>query len=56
MKRLSSLMQNTDFAINFGAATFPDHALTFEQLLEHAETDLQHRINGPISADVLKEA
>lgn len=56
MKRLTILTQSAEFAINFGAATFPDHALTFEQLLEHADLDLQKRIKGHISADVLKQA
>lgn len=56
ISRLNAMMENTEFSINFGAATFPDHALAFEQLLAHAEMDLQERINGHIHVDVLKEA
>jgi hypothetical protein len=55
IKRLNSLTQSTEFFINFGAATFPDHALAFEQLLEHAEMNLQQRVNGHINVDALKE-
>jgi predicted signal transduction protein with EAL and GGDEF domain len=53
--RLNSLTQSTAFSINFGAATFPDHALTFEQLLEHAESNLKLRTNGHINVDVVRE-
>jgi hypothetical protein len=53
--RLNSLTQSTAFSINFGAATFPDHALTFEQLLEHAESNLKQRTNGHINVDVVRE-
>lgn len=53
--RLKSLAQSEDFPINFGVAIFPDHALTFEQLVEHAETDLQQRINNPMGVNSLQE-
>ena len=53
--RLKSLAQSEDYPINFGVAIFPDHALTFEQLVEHAETDLRQRINSPIGVNSLKE-
>lgn len=56
MNRIHLLMQSTELSINFGAATFPEHALTFEQLLDHAETNLQQRTNGHVKADILKEA
>lgn len=56
IKRLTSLTKGTEFSIKFGAATFPDHALAFEQLLEHAEVNLQQRVNGHVNIDVLKEA
>lgn|GEM_PF-1513604 len=49
--RLRSLVQSELFSINFGAATFPDHALTFEQLLEHAELNLQQQLDSRISVD-----
>lgn len=55
IKRLNALTRSTEFSINFGAATFPDHALAFEQLLEHAESNLQQRVNGHIKVDVFKE-
>jgi hypothetical protein len=56
IKRLNGLTESTEFSINFGAATFPYHALAFEQLLEHAEANLRQRVNGHINVDVLKEA
>lgn len=55
INRLNGLTESTEFSIKFGAATFPDHALAFEQLLEHAEANLQQRVNGHINVDVLKE-
>jgi len=55
IKRLNALTHGTELSINFGAATFPDHALSFEQLLSHAETNLQQRLNEHINVDVLKE-
>jgi hypothetical protein len=55
ISRLGALTQSIDFSINFGAATFPDHALTFEQLLEHAELNLQQRINRRINIDTFDE-
>ncbi|SRR6266498_2252913 len=42
---IDRLAQNAEFPVNFGAATFPDHALTFEQLLEFAEKNLQRRMD-----------
>lgn len=55
IKRLNSLTQSTEFSIKFGAATFPDHALTFEQLLEHAELNLQRRVINQINVNALRE-
>lgn len=55
IRRLKSLTQSTEFSINFGAATFPDHALTFEQLLEHAEMNLKQRVSGHINVGALRE-
>lgn len=55
IKRLNGLTESTEFSIKFGSATFPDHALAFEQLLEHAEANLLQRVNGQIKVDVLKE-
>jgi hypothetical protein len=49
--RLRLLAGNDLFAVNFGAATFPHHALTFEQLLEQAELNLQQQLNSRISMD-----
>ena len=54
--RLNSITKELEFSINFGSATFPDHALAFEQLLAHAESNLKDRINQRIQVDVLKEA
>lgn len=54
--RLRLLARNDLFSINFGAATFPDHALTFEQLLEQAESNLQQQINSQISMDTPVDA
>jgi hypothetical protein len=53
--RLNSLVKSSEFSIIFGAATFPDHALAFEQLLAHAENNLQERIDDHIDVNVLKE-
>ena len=47
--RLRSLTKSAVFSIKFGAATFPGHGLTFEQLLEQAEMNLQQRIDSPIN-------
>lgn len=49
--RLKSLAQGDLFSIKFGAATFPNHALTFEELLERAESNLQQQADGRISMD-----
>ena len=49
--RLQSSTRSGVFNLNFGAATFPDHALTFEQLLERAEIDLEKQSEGGISVD-----
>lgn len=49
--RLRSLNRNGTFFINFGAATFPNHALTFEELLERAEMNLKQQAESPISLD-----
>jgi hypothetical protein len=54
INRLNSLAESSEFSINFGTATFPDHALAFEQLLAHAETNLQERENDPINVDALE--
>ena len=56
IERLKTVTQSEEFPINFGVAIFPDHALTFEQLVEHAEMDLQQRMNSPIDVNSLKEA
>jgi hypothetical protein len=53
--RLNTLVKSSEFSIIFGAATFPDHALAFEQLLAHAENNLQERIDDHIDVNVLKE-
>jgi len=55
IERLKSLTQSAEFPINFGVAIFPDHALTFEQLLKHAEMNLQQRIDGHIDTNSLRE-
>ena len=47
--RLKSLTRAGLFGLHFGTATFPNHALTFEQLLEHAEMNLEEHIDGRIS-------
>ena len=51
IERLKVLNRNGPFYINFGAATFPNHALTFEELLERAEVNLQHQSDVRISVD-----
>jgi hypothetical protein len=55
ISRLNSLTQSTELSIKFGAATFPHHALTFEQLLGYAEINLKQRMNSQM-VDVLEEA
>lgn len=54
--RLRAATQNDAFSVNFGAATLPNQALTFEQLLECAVTDLERREDSPTSMDVLEQA
>lgn len=53
IERLRVLNRNGSFYVNFGAATFPNHALTFEELLERAEADLkqQSQSDDRISVD-----
>lgn len=46
IERLRPLTQSEFISMNFGAATFPDHGLTFEQLLEQAEIDLHQRLKS----------
>jgi hypothetical protein len=46
IERLRPLTQSELFSMKFGAATFPVHGLTFDQLLEQAEIDLQQRSKG----------
>jgi len=53
--RLKSLTQSAEFPLNFGAAVFPDHALTFEELLKHAEMNLRQRIDSQIDVHSLGE-
>jgi hypothetical protein len=55
ISRLKSLNQTAEFPVNFGTATFPDHALTFEQLLEFAEVNLQRRVDNQIDLNSLGE-
>jgi hypothetical protein len=43
INRLKSLSRTGLFSVNFGTATFPIHAVTFDQLLEHAEGNLQQQ-------------
>jgi hypothetical protein len=54
--RLRSLAGNDLFSINFGTATFPDHALTFEELLEQAESNLQRQADSRINMDTAVDA
>jgi hypothetical protein len=54
--RLKSLARGDLFSLNFGAATFPNHALTFEELLEQAESNLQQQIDTRISMDTPVDA
>ena len=53
--RLKSLTQSAEFPLNFGVAVFPDHALTFEELLKHAEMNLRQRIDSHIDVHSLGE-
>jgi hypothetical protein len=54
--RLKSLARGDLFSLNFGAATFPNHALTFEELLEQAESNLQEQISSGIRMDTPVDA
>jgi hypothetical protein len=54
--RLRALTGGDLVSLNFGVATFPNHALTFEQLLEQAESNLQQQINSQISMDTPLDA
>jgi predicted signal transduction protein with EAL and GGDEF domain len=51
IQRLKSFNRSGLFSLNFGAATFPNHALTFEQLLERAELNLQDQITNRMVVD-----
>jgi hypothetical protein len=51
ISRLKSLSRSGLFSVNFGTATFPMHALTFDQLLEHAEGDLQQQMESRVSVE-----
>jgi hypothetical protein len=51
ISRLKSLSRSGLFSVNFGTATFPAQALTFDQLLEHAEGDLQQQREGRVSVE-----
>ncbi len=53
--RLRTATQDAAFSVKFGAATLPNQALTFEQLLECAETDLQRRVDGLPSMELLEK-
>jgi hypothetical protein len=53
INRLQTLMTGQEFSINYGAATFPSHGLTFEQLLEQAEANLQQN-NGGLKIDAIE--
>jgi len=60
ISRLKSLSRTGLFSVNFGVATFPIHALTFDQLLEHAEGNLQqqqaeNRVSIEAAIDSTKE-
>ncbi len=55
INRLKPLAQSAAFSIKFGAATFPGHALTFEQLLEHAEINLRQQIDSRIHMDLAEK-
>lgn len=43
VNRLRALADTEDISVNFGAATFPDHALTFDDLMNRAEENLSHK-------------
>jgi len=50
IERLKSLDQIKLFSVNFGAATFPEQGLTFEHLMEKAETNLRQRAESSIGS------
>lgn len=50
IERLKSLDQIKLFSVRFGAATFPEQGLTFEHLMEKAETDLRQRTGSSVEA------
>ena len=54
INRLQVLTNGAEFSINFGAATFPSHGLTFEQLLEQAEANLHQQNNGGLKVDPIE--
>lgn len=54
--RLKSLTRSGLFSIHFGAASFPNHALTFEELLERAEMNLEAQMNGRVSINSSRDS
>jgi hypothetical protein len=55
VNRLRSLADNEDLSMNFGAATFPEHALTFDDLLKRAEENLLQGADSPVRVQSHKE-
>lgn len=54
--RLSSLTNNGEkITVNFGTATFPDHAVTFDDLMERAEMSLVQQKSSQVSLDLHDE-
>lgn len=49
IERLKPLIKSELIDVSFSAATFPEHGLTFEQLLEQAEKRLHSQVDDKIS-------
>ena len=55
ISRLRTLTNGAEYSVNFGTATFPSHGLTFEQLLEQAEVNLQQLNNGGLKINSIED-
>ncbi len=50
--RISRAVEPTSIRLSAGHATFPDHALTFEQLVERAQDHMGERAAGPNGSEI----
>jgi len=54
VERIGRAVQPTNVRLSFGHATFPDQALTFEQLVERAQEHMEERATESAAAEVME--